>query len=944
MTSAFSLPTSRDVLNTPGTAYMGDVLRSALRTASEIRVCVSFLRFSALGLYLDDLKAFRARGGRFRAIVSTYLSVTQPDAVRVLASIVGTDDVRLQDGPDGFHVKFYAFRQSDGTGACWVGSSNLTKNGLYTSVEWNTRHDDPARVVACEMLFETLWARPDVRPATPSVLEAYADRYLERLAGTPSPPSTSSTMAPVPNEAQREALAELRRLRAEGQTRAAVIAATGLGKTYLAAFDARAFEQGEPDVRARGVRVLFVAHREELLWQARETFARVLPDRSPGILASGQKPGDADLVFATVQSLTRETNRAWLERAYDYVVVDEFHHAAAASYQRVMDETRPRFLLGITATPERVDGQDVLRLCDYNVAYEARLPDAIDKGWLTPFHYYGVADEVDYDRVPWRNGQFDPTELENALMLEGRTDLLLKHAHEKGFDGLRRATVAFCAGVRHAKFMAQSLERRGHGAVAVTGETSPEERRRVYDRFADPHDPLEWLFVADVLNEGVDIPAINSVAFLRPTQSPGLFLQQLGRGLRLHPDTEVLTVLDFVGHHRNALVPLQALSATAANASDARVLSQELQLTPPRHCEIILEDRTREVLLNLRRQQARGAQGKRPVKEAYERLRVELCPPDEPHAWRRPVVMDFWGREDLPAFGEVCRAFGSWLGCRVEMGDADDWEREAHEDDVTRRLLQAAEKDLQAQRVTPYALQWALAHFPDDASRGLRVFTKRFPHWAAKLEEVNVPAAFEGLARRPQFNGLLRDGTCTPEVKRRMERDPRIAQEIEARLMYHLARDFRLRHAGMLRTPSALERYRGYTRAEVVNHFGMQYDPARHNTGMIKQGAHIALLAQLDTSDARPTHQYTNGFTPDATAFSWQSQNRQTPEKGTGREIVEHAKAGVTVHLFVQGGRASGYVYLGPVTVEDVTGSEPFTAKLRLPEPLPMAARSYFEQ
>ena len=624
-------PLARNALNTPRTAYMGDVLRAALKDAQSINICVSFLRFSGLSLFLSDLQAFVDRGGQLRMIVSTYLNVTQPDALRVLARIAGSERLRLQNGPDGFHAKAYLFQTAEQTASCWVGSSNFTKNGLYTSLEWNSRHDDVHQVADSQKLFEELWHRPDVRAASDDVIGAYERQYLAFHAVRPMPvPALSAAGAsPLPNPSQQEALRELARLRFAGRTRAAVIAATGLGKTFLAAFDAQQMQQERPP--QQGFSVLFVAHREELLLQAEATFRQIFPDSTRGVLSGTRHPGQADLVFATVQSLTQVGNADILNRAYDYLVVDEFHHAAAPSYERLLQAAEYRFLLGLTATPERVDGQDVLKLCEYTVAYEVRLPEAVNRGWLVPFHYFGIADTVEYDEVPWRNGQFDPSALEHALMLETRTDLIIKHALEKGYDGRRRATVGFCAGVRHAQYMADAFQARGLTAVAVTGGTAPSDRQAVYLRLADPADPLEWLFVSDILNEGVDIPAINSVLFLRPTQSPGLFLQQLGRGLRLYPDTEVLTVLDFVGHHRQALMPLQALDSVALRAIDGRVFSasDELHITPPRHCEIILEDQTRRVMLKLQQAAAGGWTSKQRVKDAYLRLREELHPASE---------------------------------------------------------------------------------------------------------------------------------------------------------------------------------------------------------------------------------------------------------------------------------------------------------------------------
>lgn len=923
----------RNALNTDATAYMGNVLRAALRDADEVHICVSFLRFSGLNLMVDDLRKFVARGGSLKLLVSTYLNVTQPQALEAVTRLGALADedptqvqVRLQHGAQGFHTKYYMFGRRGAERRCWVGSSNFTKNGLYSSVEWNTAHDDAARVDACERLFGGLWDRSDVQPVTLEVISEYAARFEAANRLLQSAPVVSPGV-PQPNAAQREALRSLHELRRRGVTRAAVIAATGLGKTHLAAFDVAASAWARPQGVAAPQRVLFVAHREELLLQAQKTFAQVHPQRTSGLLASGQRPGDVDFVFATIQSASRQSMTGQL---FDYVVIDEFHHAQAASYRTLLDSVQFGFLLGLTATPERLDGQDVLDLCDHNVAYEVRLPEAIDQGWLIPFHYFGIADDVDYGQVRWRGGQFDPEALETALMLEERTELILRHALEKGYDGVRRATVGFCAGVRHARYMAESFLARGHVAASVTGELSPTERRAIYARFEDPADPLEWLFVADLLNEGVDLPVINSLLFLRPTQSTGLFLQQLGRGLRHHPQTEILTVLDFVGHHRNALVPLEALSSAALQTVPGRMLSDLLPYSPPRLCEIILEDQTERILLKVQRELPNRT-APAAHREAYERVRAELGRP--------PELMAFWGHPDRPSFPELRRSFGSWIGVRAKMGDADVWEKTVLDDPVVNNLLTVAESNLQLQRVAGYAVFWALVHDPHDLPRGVSAFYQRYPQWTAEPTE-KVDAALATLEKalvkkQGKYLGWLAGGQLAPALVARLDADPRLAAEVSKRLEYTLATEYQTRHGGVLRSPAELVRYVGYRRHQVVNHFGEQFDPARHNTGVLRLGSAFALLTQLDTSGGKLEYHYRNGLTPDMAHFMWSSQNKQRPDRGDGQDIVEHRRRGVALHLFVEQKTSGLYVYLGEVNVVDVSGSQPFTARLALPEVLP---------
>jgi superfamily II DNA or RNA helicase len=901
------------VLNLPQSHRMVDILRQGLSTSNEAAICVSFLRFSGLSLLLKELNTFLEKKGKLQLLTSTYLNITQPEALESLMKL-SKIELRLQDGLTGFHTKFYLFNTQENSAYCWVGSSNLTKGGIATNIEWNLKHSHPNIIQECRENFDKLWSRDDVSPLTQERLEIYRDRYKKSKENFAFPKKENPNTLCQPNAAQIEALNELEKLRKRGEKRAAVIAATGLGKTFLAAFDSKVFN---------ATSVLFIAHREELLIQAEKTFRKVFENKtSTGILASGKNPGKANFVFATIQSLSQLNNQNLVDREYDYVVIDEFHHAAAPSYQKILNRVQPKFLLGLTATPERQDGQDILKICQYNIAYEIRLPEAINRSWLIPFHYFGIADElVDYENIKWHSGKFDPVELENALILEERVNIILKHALEKGFDGNKRATVGFCAGVRHAEFMADALSRRGFTSEAVTGETRPEERQRIYTRFSNPNTALSWLFVSDVLNEGVDIPEINSILFLRPTESSTLFLQQLGRGLRLHPDTEVLTVIDFVGHHKNAWLSLQTLNDNHVTLGDHNI--DDLGISPPKNCEIILEDRTREVLLKIKNL----SRNKTDVcKEAYECLKLELGRPPNP--------VDFVIRNDMPSMKDFRQVFGSWLDCRIAMNDATDWELQIKSNELVYDFLKAVETDWQAQRVTPYALLWALCYFPNDLDNGLNEFFKKYSYWdAEKPINGSYERSFTTLEKKlPEF---FSDGRLSYLVQNELGKSSRLAENVEKRILYTLAKDYRLRHCGILREPKDLTLYSQYKRPEIINYFGVQYDSAKHNSGVIKlPNGNIVLIVKIHTGSAKKEFHYQNRFL-DSCHFSWQSQNQQRQDNEAGKEIIEHQERNKIIHLFIQPNSHQDAYYVGIVKVSSVVGNAPMTITFELSQAVP---------
>lgn len=562
-------------------------LLAAIRQANQVDLAVAFIRNSGLGLVFPTLvDAVTTRGARLRVLTSDYLDVTEPDALRQLLLLGERGaDVRVFATEDqSFHLKAYiCARRDQGEtlwGAAFVGSSNLSRTALTDGLEWNLRADygiDPGdpdilRFREIQNHYQALFEHSRVAPLTHTWIEAYEQRRqtVRRLPVVPERDEPEE-LPPEPTAIQAEALAALAASRAAGYRRALVVLATGLGKTFLAAFDSR-------DLGAR--RVLFVAHREEILLQAEASFLRTRGGARVGRYTGARRDEDVDLLFASVQTLGQNRH---LERFppdhFDYLVVDEFHHAAAPTYRRLLRHFRPRFLLGLTATPERTDQSDILSLCDDNLVYSRHLFDGIRSGLLCPFHYYGICDEtVDYQEIPWRNGRFDPHALGNRLATVKRARHALRHWRERG----QRRTLAFCVSQRHADFMAERFQREGV-RVAAVHQRSSITRGEALERLA--RGDLQVIFSVDLFNEGVDLPAIDTVMMLRPTESKVIFLQQLGRGLRRHGDKERLVVLDFIGNHRGFLNKPQALFGVGGGnrhlaAFARRARDGELDLPP----------------------------------------------------------------------------------------------------------------------------------------------------------------------------------------------------------------------------------------------------------------------------------------------------------------------------------------------------------------------------
>lgn len=609
----------------------------------RIDLVVSFIMKSGLDLIQSSLEDALERGARARVLTTDYLEITDADALARLLDLVdvfpGCLRVRLFSDPaTSFHPKAYLFWSASGTAArAYVGSNNLSRSGIDGGVEWSVRIEDTEPLVQG---FELLWDDPRSRSLTHDLLRRYRDRWIpgRQVQEVPAEPAARP---PAPREVQVEALSALVETRLAGHSSGLVVMATGLGKTWLAAFDT-----SRPEFR----RILFVAHRDEILRQTRDVFRRVQPGADLGLFTGTEKSPRARVLFASVQSLARHLDRFDPDE-FDYVVVDEFHHAAARSYRHVIDHFRPRFLLGLTATPERLDGADLLALCGDNLVLECDLVEGMRRGDLAVFDYFGIRDVADYEPIPWRNGRFDPESLDAIVATEERAQQALDEWRAKGGG----PTLGFCASVRHADFMAEFFREAGVVAVAVhTGPASSARRQAISDlRSGD----VEVVFSVDVFNEGLDVPEVTTVLMLRPTESPVVFLQQLGRGLRKTEDKPKVTVIDFLGNHRSFLLKPRTLlgTATGERPSTVQVLaamrSGEFHL--PEGCKVTFDVEAIDVLARLARIGARSAL-------------EEFCRTYAAEEGLRPTAVQAWRAGHNPAAART--AHGGWFGLLADLG------------------------------------------------------------------------------------------------------------------------------------------------------------------------------------------------------------------------------------------------------------------------------------
>ena len=533
-------------------------LIQSLKKADSVDIIVSFLMESGVKMLLEELDNALKRGAKIRILTGNYLGITQPSALYLLKKKLGSRvDMRFYNEKErSFHPKSYIFhyeRYSD----IYIGSSNISRSALTSGIEWNYRFSsvsDPKNYEKFYQVFEDLFEHHSIiidneelkrysqnwhRPAVARDLERYD--YSHQNEENESE-DTKVRLLYEPRGAQIEALCALEDTRAEGAKRALVQAATGVGKTYLAAFDSKSYE-----------RVLFVAHREEILKQAAASFRNVRNSEDYGFFTGEEKSTDKSVIFASVATLGRSeylSEKYFAPDYFQYLVIDEFHHAVNEQYQRIVKYFKPQFLLGLTATPERMDGRNIYELCDYNVPYEISLKDAINKGMLVPFHYYGIYDDTDYSGLHLIRGRYDEKELnETYIGNVHRHDLIYKYYCKYG----SKKALGFCCSRAHAEEMAKEFCERGIPSVAVYSNangTYSEERGKAIEKLKSGE--IRVIFSVDMFNEGVDITSVDMVMFLRPTESPIVFLQQLGRGLRRSKGKEYLNVLDFIGNYEKA--------------------------------------------------------------------------------------------------------------------------------------------------------------------------------------------------------------------------------------------------------------------------------------------------------------------------------------------------------------------------------------------------------
>ncbi|ANB57775.1 DEAD/DEAH box helicase family protein [Anoxybacillus sp. B7M1] len=921
-------------------------LKYEMLTADSVDFMVSFIRMSGLQLIIRPLLELQHRGIPVRIITSTYLGITEAKALEKLMQFSNVQVKVIDTQHQSFHTKAYMFRRDSGLNTVIIGSSNLSHSALINGHELNVKIPDNSFLPIYEQakqIFENIWNDTEAIPLTNEFIESYKKRNAgkektEKTLFVAEQPK-SYTLKPTiePNDMQKKALKNLEHTRKSGNDKGVIIAATGTGKTYLAAFDVKNYNPKK---------LLFIAHREELLDSAIEIFKDVVGiDDMFGKITGTAKEFSKPYLFSTVQSLHKnETLQCFEQDEFEYIIIDEFHHAEAPTYQKIIAYFQPKFLLGLTATPERMDGRDVLAICDHNVVYEMRLREALEANLLAPFHYFGVSDRtVDYSKIPLKNGVFDDDILVRALKNHERTDFIIEMIRTYGYDGDSMIGLGFCANVEHAKYMSEEFNKRGYCTTYLTGEHNAEHRQRVIKRLEDPDDPLQLIFTVNIFNEGIDIPKLNLLLFLRPTESSTVFIQQLGRGLRKVEGKEFVTILDFIGNYQKSfMVPLALagnINRKAFDKDSLRIAVTHEFADLPAGSYVDLDPITQKEILD--RIESIKMNSADMLKMLYQQFKNELG--------RSPEILDFLYSEQSPSLTFFIYKYHSWVKTKEKMNDLTDLDKQILNNPLMCECVERLENQLPIK--WPYdfiILELAFLQKIVSCKDVAKQLKKRFAvdiqldkHETLIMQSMYRLAApykkqkwsFGQVVDNHQF-------VLNSEVLVLTQND-KFYQYIKDRFDYGLT-EFRrtYRPERFFAQGEKLALYQNYTRNDLIFLFEAGVKEGAWREGVSKVGNHYLLFVNLNKSQKVEEHLHYKDYFIDQKHFHWQSQNQTSHDSSVGKNYIHHKNRGIHIHLFVRKfeemhGMTLPFTYLGEVDYVSSYGDKPMSIMWRLHHPVP---------
>lgn len=899
--------------NTTGDPALAHEIRGELVSADGVDLICAFIKWAGVRTLYSQLAAIHRAGVPLRVITTTYLGSTERLALDRLIKDFGAEvKINYEVNRTRLHAKAWLFRRATNYHTAYVGSSNLSQVALLDGLEWNvrlTQASTPALIAKFGATFDTYWNDPTFESYDPERDAERLDKALREAGGGQRDRVTLSLegVEVRPYHHQQQVLEALEVEReVHGRHRNLLVAATGTGKTVIAALDYKALCAAA----GRPLSLLFVAHRKEILDQARATYRDVLADPNFGeLFVGGERPLVWRHVFASVQSMRVDQLATFDPSQFDVIVIDEFHHAAANGYQGLLDHFTPLELLGMTATPERTDGVDVRAMFDHRTAAEIRLWDALDAELLCPFHYFGINDETDLRSIEWKRGSYDTAQLEGLFTgNDARVRIILSQLRDKIGNLSAMRALGFCVGVRHAEYMARVFNEAGIPAAVVSGSTPREERDRALIDLKSR--TINIIFTADLYNEGVDLPDIDTVLFLRPTESTTIFLQQLGRGLRRTPDKAVLTVLDFVGNQRSEFrfdTRFTAMTGISRPHLEAHVAGGFPHL--PSGCQILLDRQSeRQLLESLKRQ----------TKSIWLSIVGALRD-------LGPVSLaEFIDRTGFE-LADVIKGNRSWSRACREAGLPG-----AESFDPADKLLERAR---------------AVAHV-DDHDRAEAYVALLQPE-AEDYESLG--AQLQTYARMLLFSIWPKLPAATFQDSLRVLRANRTVcfefEQVIRAAAAHARYNAKRLDGELAWTP--LRSHAHYSRNEILAALDWATEsrsPSTHREGVawVPERNTDVFLINLDKDESHftPTTSYKD-YAISPTLFHWESQSTTTEKSPTGQRYVHQREDGHDVLLYTRAsssddlGKGAPYLLLGQADYVSHSGEKPIATTWQLRRPMP---------
>ncbi len=908
---AIPLATSDLLINARGEPNVGYALSREFPSADRVDLLCAFVRWNGVRILREPIEAFRRSGRPLRVLTTTYTGSTERRALDLLVELGAQVKVSYDTQTTRLHAKAWLFHRSTGFSTAYIGSSNLSKAAMVDGREWNVRLSEVDAGPILEKFqasFEGYWADPTFESYDPGRDGERFDRAVRTSEPNAPIPFIGLDLEPFPH--QREILEKLDVERAvHGRHRNLVVAATGTGKTFVAAFDYKRLQR-----QTENPNLLYVAHRKEILTQSLMAFRVVLRDRQFGELyVDGERPEEGRHVFASIQSLSQIDLGQLPPDFFDVVVVDEFHHAAASTYTRLLDHLRPKELIGLTATPERADGREILDRFDGRIAAEIRIWEALDRGLLCPFQYFGIHDQTDLSHVRWSRRGYDIAELENLYTgNDARVRLVIAEIERKISHPRRMRALGFCVSIAHAQFMAQRFSAHGLPAAAVSADSTRQERDDALRRLRLRE--INVLFSVDLFNEGVDVPEIDTVLFLRPTESATIFLQQLGRGLRLADGKECLTVLDFIGASSARFrFDLRYRALTGASRSAIRKQIEEGFPFLSAGCSVQLDRVASEIILeNLSHS----------IGSTFRSLEAEL------RSIAREIDLAGFLSEANLTLDELYRnSSWSWSKLRRQVGLITPPEG-PDEKALSRGFARLIDLD------DPEWLAFGRGVFSgaappmgaDLSDRESRIFTAlHFAIWGAEAPRTlteSLHLLWRNEAVRNEIVEIL--GVLTSETSHLpIPLDQAVGWSHSIPLSIHCR----------------------YSLDDVLAAIGRSTVETPYR---IREGVHFDKSTRADLffvtlekteEHYSPTTLYRDyAISPDL--FHWESQSTTSEASPTGQRRIHHREQGVQPLLFIRerrttGGRTSPYLFAGPVEYVSHVGERPMAIQWRLRYSLP---------